>query len=184
MTGSLAAKRLELLHQIVPNEVVMGYLINSSNPNSEILAKDVRDAARSLGLQLYNQSASTEQEIDAAFTSFAERAVSALFVGNDPYFFVRREQIVALAARYALPASYNTHEFVTAGGLVSYAASFVDAYRLAGTYCGRILKGEKPADLPVVQSVKIDLAINLKTAKALGLKIPETLLVAADEVIE
>jgi putative ABC transport system substrate-binding protein len=184
MTGSLAAKRLELLHQIVPNAVVMGYLINSRNPNFEILAKDVRDAAHSLGLQLYEQSASTEQEIDAAFTSFADRGIGALFVGNDPFFLVRREQIVALVARHAMPASYYSHEFVTAGGLVSYAASFADAYRLAGTYCGRILKGEKPADLPVAQSVKIDLAINLKTAKALGLTVPETLLATADEVIE
>ena len=184
MTGSLAAKRLELLHQIVPNAAVIGYLINSRNPNSEILVKDVRDAARSLGLQLYEQSASTEQEIDAAFASFAERGISAVFVGSDPFFLVRRDQIVALVARHGWPASYYTHEFVTAGGLISYAGSFADAYRLAGTYCGRILKGEKPADLPVVQSVKIDLAINLKTAKALGLTVPQTLLATADEVIE
>jgi putative tryptophan/tyrosine transport system substrate-binding protein len=184
MTGSLSAKRLELLHQIVPNAAVIGYLVNSRNPTSAGAERDVHDAARTLGIQLYDLSASTEQEIDAAFTSFTEKGVGALFVNQDPFFFVRREQFVELAARHGLPASYNTHEFVTAGGLMSYAGSFADAYRLAGTYCGRILKGEKPADLPVVQSVKIDLAINLKTAKALGLTVPETLLATADEVIE
>ena len=184
MTGELSAKRLELLHQLVPNTAAVGYLINSSNPNSEILAKDVHEAARSLGLQLYDLSANTEQELDAAFTRFAERGIGALFVSNDPVFMARREQIVALAARQALPASYYSREFVAAGGLISYAASFVDAYRLAGTYCGRILKGEKPADLPVVQSVKLEMAINLKTAKTLGITVPQALLVAADEVIE
>jgi putative ABC transport system substrate-binding protein len=184
MTGSLSAKRLELLHQIVPNATVIGYLVNSRNPTSAVFEKDVHDAARVLGIRLYDLSASTEQEIDAAFSSFTERGVGALFVGQDPFFFVRREQFVELAARHGLPASYNTHEFVTAGGLISYAGSFADAYRLAGTYCGRILNGEKPADLPVVQSVKIDLAINLKTAKALGLTVPQTLLATADEVIE
>jgi putative tryptophan/tyrosine transport system substrate-binding protein len=184
MTGILSAKRLELLHQIARNATMIGYLTNSSNPNSEVLTKDVHDAARSLGLLLYDQSASTEQELDAAFTSFAGRGVGALFVSNDPIFMARREQIVVLAAHKALPASYYSREFVAAGGLISYAASFVDAYRLAGTYCGRILKGEKPTDLPVVQSVKLELAINLKTAKALGLSIPQTLLATADEVIE
>ena len=184
MTGSLSAKRLELLHEIVPNAAVIGYLVNSRNPTSEVNAKEVHDTARVLGLQLYDQSASTEQDIDTAFTRFTERGIGALFVGPDPFFLLRAEKIVALAARYELPASYYTQEFVAAGGLISYAASFVDAYRLAGNYCGRILKGEKPADLPVVQSVKIELAINLKTAKALGLSVPQSLLVTADEVIE
>lgn len=184
MTGALAAKRLELLHEIVPNAVVIGYLANSRNPASQAAEKDAHDAARVLGIQLYDLGASTEQEIDAAFANFAERGVGAIFVSQDPYFFVRREQLVELAARHRLPASYNTHEFVTAGGLMSYAASFTDAYRLAGTYCGRILKGEKPADLPVVQSVKINLAISLKAAKALGLTVPQSLLATADEVIE
>jgi putative ABC transport system substrate-binding protein len=184
MTGALSAKRLELLHQIVPNATAIGYLTNASNPNSDNLAKDVHDAASSLGLQLYDQSAGTEQELEAAFTNFAERRVGALFVGNDPVFMARREQVVALAARQVLPASYYSREFVVAGGLASYAASFVDAYRLAGTYCGRILKGEKPADLPVVQSVKLELVINLKTARALGITVPQPLLATADEVIE
>jgi putative ABC transport system substrate-binding protein len=184
MTGALSAKRLELLHQMVPSATAIGYLINASNPNSENQAKDVHDAARSLGLKLYDYSASTEQELNAAFTVFAERGVGALFVGNDPVFMARREQIIALATRNALPASYYSREFVASGGLTSYAASFVDAYRLAGSYCGRILKGEKPADMPVVQSVKLELVINLKAAKALGLTVPQALLVAADEVIE
>jgi ABC-type uncharacterized transport system substrate-binding protein len=184
MTGMLSAKRLELLHQLVPNVTSTGYLINSSNPNSENQTKDIRDAARSLGLQMYDQSASTEQELDAAFTSFADRRVGALFVAADPVFMARREQIIALAARQGLPASYYSREFVASGGLTSYAASLVDAYRLAGSYCGRILKGEKPADLPVVQSVKLELVINLKTAKALGIIVPQSLLATADEVIE
>jgi putative tryptophan/tyrosine transport system substrate-binding protein len=184
MTGTLSAKRLELLHQIAPKATAIGYLINSSNPISETVAKDVYAAASALGVQLYELSGGTEQEISPAFSSFAERGVGALFVGNDPFFMSRREQIIALAARYALPASYYSREFVTAGGLISYAASFSDAYRLAGTYCGRILKGEKAADLPVVQSVKLELSINLKTAKTLGITVPSTLLATADEVIE
>ena len=137
-----------------------------------------------LGFNLYDQSASTEQELDTAFTGFAERGVGALFVGNDPVFMARRQKIVALAASHALPASYYSREFVASGGLISYAASFVDAYRLAGTYCGRILKGKKPADLPVMQAVKLELVLNLKTAKTLGITVPQSLLAIADEVIE
>ncbi len=184
MTGLLAAKRLELLHQFVPKAAAIGYLANSSNPNFGTQSKDVHEAARVLGVQLLAVSASTEPELDAAFTSLMQRGIGALFVANDPFFFARREQIVALAARHSVPASYYTREFVVAGGLISYAASFVDAYRLAGTYSGRILKGEEPADLPVVQSVKFELVINLKTATALGITVPQTLLVAANEVIE
>jgi putative ABC transport system substrate-binding protein len=159
-------------------------LANANNPNFESQSGDVHQAARALGLELLAVSASSEAEIDTAFTALTKRSLGALFVSADPFFFARREQIVALAARYALPASYYTREFVAAGGLISYAASFVDAYRLAGTYAGRILKGEKPADLPVVQSVKFELVINLKTAKTLGIRVPQTVLVAADEVIE
>ena len=184
MTGMLVAKRLELLHQVVPKAAVIGYLANSSNPNFETQSKDVHEAARVLGVQLQAVSARTELELDAAFTSLMQRGIAALFVANDPFFFALREQIVALAERHLVPASYYTREFVAAGGLLSYAASFVDAYRLAGTYSGRILKGEKPADLPVVQSVKFELVINLKTAKVLGLTMPTTLLTSADEVIE
>jgi putative ABC transport system substrate-binding protein len=184
MTGMLAAKRLELLREIVPKAAVIGYLANSTNPNFQVQTKDIREAAQALGLELYSLSASTEQELHAAFTAFDQRRIGALFVANDPFFFSKREQIVALAARYSAPASYYTREFVAAGGLISYAASFVDAYRLAGVYSGRILKGEKPADLPVVQSVKFELVINLATARTIGITVPQTLLVAADEVIE
>jgi len=184
MTGLLAAKRLELLHEVVPRANVIGYLANSNNPNFETQSKDVNEAARGLGVQLRTVSASTEPELDAAFATLAQRRINALLLAPDPFFFMGREQIVTLAAHHAVPASYFQRDFVAVGGLISYAASFVDGYRLAGTYSGRILKGEKPADLPVAQSVKFELAINLKTAKALGLTVPLTLQVSADEVVE
>jgi ABC-type uncharacterized transport system substrate-binding protein len=184
MTGMLSAKRLELLHELVPNAQVIGYVANSANPNFQAQTKDIQDAARTLGLELYSLTARSEGELDTAFSAFGQRRVGAVFVANDPFFFAQREQIVTLAARYSLPASYYTREFVTGGGLMSYAASFADAYRLAGTYSGRILQGENPADLPVVQSVKFELVINLATARTLGIMVPQTLLVAADEVIE
>ncbi len=184
MTGVLLAKRLELLREITPRAGLVGYLLNSSNPNSESQSSDVHEAARALGLELHAQSASSDPDFETAFEAFSRRRVGALFVGNDPFFLARRQQIVALAARYSLPASYFSREFVAGGGLMSYAASFVDGYRLAGLYSGRILKGEKPSDLPVVQSVKFELGLNLKTAKALGLTVPQALLTTADEVIE
>ena len=128
------------------------------------------------GFELHTQSASSDPDFETAFDAFSRRSVKAVFVGNDPFFFARRQQIVALAARHSLPASYYTREFVAAGGLISYAASLVDGYRRAGGYSGRILKGERPSDLPVVQSVKFELVINLKTAKAIGLTVQPTLL--------
>ena len=149
MTGVLLAKRLELLREITPRAGLVGYLLNSSNPNSESQSRDVHEAARALGLELHAQSASSDPDFETAFEAFSQRRVGALFVGNDPFFLARRQQIVALAARYSLPASYFSREFVASGGLMSYAASFVDGYRLAGVYSGRILKGEKPSDLPV-----------------------------------
>jgi putative ABC transport system substrate-binding protein len=184
MTGALVAKRMELLHGLVPKAEVMGYLANFNNPLIETTRDEVHAAARVLGLQLHEVGAGTERQIDRAFSELAHRGIGALFVGGDPFFFAQRNQIVAQAARYALPASYYAREFVVAGGLMSYVASFADAYRQAGNYAGRILKGEKPADLPVVQSIKFELVINVRTAKSLNLEIPPTLLALADEVIE
>ena len=184
MTGLLLGKRLEQLREIAPRARLVGFLSNPNNPNSAASSREVHDAARALGLELYAQNASSDADFDTAFQAFNQRRVGAVFVGSDTLFMARRRQLVDLAARYALPASYYSREFVAAGGLISYAASFVDAYRLAGVYSGRILKGEKPSDLPVVQSVKFELVINLKTAKALGLTVPVTLQAIADEVIE
>jgi putative tryptophan/tyrosine transport system substrate-binding protein len=184
MTGLLTAKRLEQLHEMVPNAAVIGYLANSDNPNFATHLNDVHEAARVLGLALYAQSINTDRDFESAFDGLVQRGIGALLVGVDPFFFARREQIIALTARHSLPASYPSREFVAAGGLISYAASFVDGYRHAGIYSGRILNGEKPADLPVVQSVKFELAINFRTAKALGIEIPASLLARADEVIE
>jgi putative ABC transport system substrate-binding protein len=184
MSGALVAKRMELLHTLVPKAEVIGYLANPNDPLIETTRGEVHAAARQLGLQLQAVEAGTEREIDRAFTDLAQRGVGALYVGGGPLFFARRNQIVAQAVRYALPASYYAGEFVAAGGLMSYGASFADAHRQAGNYAGRILKGEKPADLPVVQSIKFELAINVKTAKSLNLEMPPTLLALADEVIE
>ena len=184
MTGALTSKRMELLRELVPKAVEIGYLANPANPNIETARREAQAAARDLGLQLQNADASTERDIDAAFESFAQRKVGAVYVGNDPFFFAQRAKMIALAARHALPASYYSREFVVAGGLTSYAASFVDAYRQTGVYAGRILKGEKPAEMPIIQSVKFELVINRKTANALGVEIPSKLLFTADEVIE
>jgi putative tryptophan/tyrosine transport system substrate-binding protein len=180
----LSAKRLELLRQLVPTATVIGAMLNPTFPDSATQLEDIKEAARTLGAQIHVVHASSEQEIDAAFANLSRQGIGALVSGVDPFFDTRRSQIVALAAHYAVPTIYGQRPYVVAGGLMSYAPSFTDAYRQAGVYAGRILKGEKPADLPVVQPTKFELVINLKTAKALGLKVPIPMQLLADEVIE
>jgi putative ABC transport system substrate-binding protein len=183
-TSELDAKRLELLHQMAPNATVIGVLINPDYQNSRPEIAAVEAAARAMGRKIVVMNASSERDIDAAFTSIDQRQIGALLVSADALFVSRREQLVGLAARHSIPAVYDLREFVIAGGLMSYGASLADAYRVAGLYTGRIVKGERPADLPVMQPTKFDLVLNLKTAKALGLEIPPKLLALADEVIE
>jgi ABC-type uncharacterized transport system substrate-binding protein len=183
--NTLEPKRLEILHELVPTASVIGYLVNPKGvPYFEVGVRAVEDAGRTMGKQIQVVSASSEPDFDAAFASLSRQRIGALIVGSDPFFNNRRARLVALAARYAIPAIYEWREFAQAGGLMSYGSSITDAYRQLGVYTGRILKGEKPADLPVQQSVKIELIINLKTAKTLGLTFPITLLGRADEVIE
>jgi putative ABC transport system substrate-binding protein len=180
----LGEKRLELLHALVPKATVIAFVVNPTGIFSESRVRKMQETGRASGMQLRLLRAANEQEIDAAFASFAQLRPSALLVDSDVFFNDRREQFVALAARYGVPAIYDLREYVAAGGLMSYGASLSEAYRLAGIYVGKILNGAKPADLPVVQSTKIELVINLKTTKALGLTIPQSLLVRTDEVIE
>ncbi len=184
LTPALEAKRIGLLRELVPQASVIAVLVNPKFPAAEIRVTAARAAASTLGFQLSVVNASNEREIDTAFATIAERRVSALLVASDPFFSNEREQLVTLAARHAMPAVYFSREFATAGGLMSYGASIADAYRQAGIYTGNILKGTKPADLPVVQPTKFELVINLKTAKTLGLTVPLTLQASADEVIE
>lgn len=180
----LAVKRLELLLELVPSAANIGVLANPNNPITEPQLSDLEAAARTLGRQLLILKASTESDLAVVSTGLDQQHLDALVVAADPFFDDRRVQIVALAARHKLPGCYVRHEFVREGGLISYGADVPEAYRQAGVYVGRILKGEKPADLPVVQPSKFELAINLGTAKALGLAVPPTLLARADEVIE
>jgi putative ABC transport system substrate-binding protein len=182
--GELGPKGLALLHELVPSIATIGFLENPNNPIFELMTRDVLAAASVIGLQVQILKAGTDREIDAAFVSLLQAQAGALLVGNDPLFNSRIEQLIALAARHAVPAIYPWREFATAGGLMSYGGSLADQYRLAGVYAGRILKGAKPADLPVVQPTKIELIINLKTAKTLGLEVPAKLLALTDEVIE
>ena len=181
----LGPKRLELMHELIPTTLVLGLLIDPTNfTQSEILSKDVQAAARSVGLEIHALRASTESDLDAVFASLSQLRVGGLVIGAAPFFNSRSEQLAALALRYAVPAIYQYRPFAAAGGLMSYGGNIADAYRQVGVYVGRILKGEKPADLPVQQITKVELIINLKTAKALGITVPLPLSGRADEVIE
>jgi putative ABC transport system substrate-binding protein len=181
----LGPKRLELLHELIPAVTSIGVLVNPTNPIvAESQLRDLQAAASTLGLQLHLLYASTERDIDTVFATVAQLRAGALLISPDGLFISRSKQLATLTVRHAVPAISQFREFAAVGGLMSYGASLADAYRLAGVYTGRILKGEKPADLPVQQSVKVELVINLKAAKALGLEIPPTLLARADEVIE
>jgi putative ABC transport system substrate-binding protein len=184
IASELVAKQSELLHQLVPNAAVIGVLVNPTSANAEVQLKDVPAAARTLGLEIVVQNASSERDFDAAFAALVQQRAGALVVGSDPLFYTRRQQLAAMATRHALPAIYADREYAEAGGLMSYGTSIAAAFRQAGVYTGRILRGEQPAELPVMQATKFDLTINLITAKALGITVPPGLLVAADEVIE
>jgi putative tryptophan/tyrosine transport system substrate-binding protein len=183
--SELSAKKLGLLHDLLPQATLIGALLNPNSPTAERQTKDLQSAAHNLGLQLQIANASSSaREIDAAFSALAQKKVGAVVVGSDPSYMVQREQIINLTKRYSMPAIYELRQFVDAGGLVSYGTNISDGYRVAGLYVGRILKGEKPADLPVIQETKFELVINMKTAKSLGINISGNVLSLADEVIE
>jgi ABC-type uncharacterized transport system substrate-binding protein len=182
--GELGAKGLALLHELVPGTETIGFLENPNNPTFELTRRDVLAAAPVIGVKVQTLKAATDREIDAAFVSLVQARTGALLVGNDLFFNNRIERLIELAGRHAIPTMYSQREFVVAGGLISYGPSLIEQYRQVGLYTGRILKGEKPADLPVIQATKLDLIINLKTAKALSLQVPDRLLALAAEVIE
>jgi putative ABC transport system substrate-binding protein len=185
LSGELAAKRLELMRQLVPRAARVAVLVNPANPSTtETTLRDVEAAARSMGLQTQVLKASTSHEIDAAFATLAPQRSDILFVGGDPFFTSRRVQLAVLAAHYSIPSTSGTREIAEAGGLMSYGANIPEGWRAAGAYVGRILRGAKPADLPVVQSIKFELVINAQTARTLGLGVSPSLLALADEVIE
>jgi putative tryptophan/tyrosine transport system substrate-binding protein len=184
LTVAMEAKRLQLLHELMPNAAVVAIIVNPNNPQADEQLQELQAAARTLGVQVEAFKAGTPSEIDAAFAKLVERRASALHIATDAFFNTRREQFVVLSARHALPAIFHFREFAAAGGLMSYGPSLRDAYRQEGIYAGRILKGEKPAEMPVQQAVKIELVINMQTARALGLTVPLPLLGRADEVIE
>src|SRR5262249_31907674 len=180
----VAGKGLGLLHELVPNAALIAVLTNPKLPESARIPTDAHEAARILRQQLLVLNASTPSEIDDAFATMRQRRAGGLFIGGDPFFPSRRQQIVALAARDAIPAMYTNREFVDEGGLISYGNDTADGYRRAGVYVGRILNGASPSDLPIDQATKFELVVNVKTAKAIGLTIPESFLARADEVIE
>jgi putative ABC transport system substrate-binding protein len=184
ITSVLGPKRVQLLHEFVPEATAMGMLLNPKFPDSEMQAEQAQSGARSLGLELQVQHASTDHDLETAFTTFETLRVGALLVGNDVFFMSRHKQLAVFAARLGLPAMYSFREYVTDGGLMSYGPSLSDAYRQAGVYAGRILNGEKPGELPVLQPTKFEFVINSNTAKALGRDVPAKLLALADEVIE
>jgi putative ABC transport system substrate-binding protein len=184
LTVAMEAKRLQLLHELMPNAAFVAIIVNPNNPQADEQLQELQAAARTLGVQVEAFKAGSPSEIDAAFAKLVERRASALHIAADAFFNTRREQFVVLSARHALPAIFHFREFAAAGGLMSYGPSLTDAYRQEGIYAGRILKGEKPAEMPVQQAVKIELVINMQTAKALGLTVPLPLLGRADEVIE
>jgi len=183
-SAELGAKGLGVLHDLVPSATTIGFLGNPNNPLFELITRDVLAAASVIGLKVQILKAGTDREIDAAFASLVQARTGALLVGADIFFNNRIERLCELAARHAIPSMYSFREFAVAGGLISYGVGLIESYRQVGLYTGRILKGEKPADLPVQQTTKLELIINLKTAKALGLQIPDRLLALADEVIE
>jgi len=184
MVDELVTKQMGLLHELTPQAQVVAMLVNANNPKTDSIVRKAQTAAGMLGCSLQVLTAGSEQDFDTAFTTAVEQRTGALFVSPDPFFYRQRDRIIALAARRAIPALYVRREFAAAGGLISYGTSLADTYRQVGLYAGRILNGEKPADLPVVQPTKFELSINLKTAKSLGLTIPPSLLATADEVIE
>jgi putative ABC transport system substrate-binding protein len=181
---ALEGKRLELLHELVPHAAVIAMLVNPTFAGTDAITDDMQAAARALGLKLNVLKASSEHDLEAAVASIGQLGAGALVVASDPFFFGRRDRVVTVVAHHAVPAIYQFREFAAAGGLMSYGTNLADAYRQVGVYTGRILKGEKPGDLPVVQPTKFELVINLKTAKTLGLDVPDKLLARADEVIE
>jgi putative tryptophan/tyrosine transport system substrate-binding protein len=185
LNTELTAKRLGLLHELVPKAIRIAVLVNPANaPSAEVTLREIPEAARAIGLQIQVLNASTAREIDAAFAALVRERPDALFIGSDPFFNNRRKQFVLQAMRHSLPAGYASREYVEAGGLMSYGTDFLDTYRQVGAYAGRVLRGAKPTDLPVVQSAKFELVINQMTARILDLDLPPGLLARADEVIE